>query len=66
MSASKRCAMTATGRAGWGTYPAANQLVRRFVEQKILRETTGQVRHRRFQYDGYVRLFTEEDHSSVS
>ena len=45
------------------TYPAANQLVRRFVEQKILRETTGQARHRRFQYDGYVRLFTEEDNS---
>ncbi|HEY8149436.1 MAG TPA: Fic family protein [Vicinamibacteria bacterium] len=42
------------------TYVAANQLVRRFVEQKILREITGHARHRRFRYDPYVRLFTEE------
>ena len=42
------------------TYPAANQLVKRFVEQKMLREITGHARHRRFQYDPYVRLFTDE------
>jgi Fic family protein len=42
------------------TYPAANQLVQRFVEQEILREITGQARHRRFRYDAYVRLFDDE------
>ena len=42
------------------TYPAANQLVQRFVEEKILREITGQARNRRFRYDPYVRLFTDE------
>jgi Fic family protein len=42
------------------TYPAANQLVQRFVEQGILAEITGQARHRRFRYDAYVRLFEEE------
>jgi Fic family protein len=42
------------------SYPAANDLVRRLVEQGILREITGQVRHRRFRYEEYVRLFDEE------
>ncbi|HET7294202.1 MAG TPA: Fic family protein [Vicinamibacteria bacterium] len=42
------------------TYPAANQLVRRFVEARILREITGQARHRRFRYDGYIKLFTDD------
>jgi len=42
------------------TYPAANQLVRRFVERGILTEITGQARHRRFRYAAYVRLFDEE------
>jgi len=42
------------------TYPAANQLVQRFVEQGILAEITGQARHRRFRYEAYVRLFDEE------
>jgi len=42
------------------TYPAANQLVQRFVAQRILREITGQARHRRFRYDPYVRLFTDD------
>jgi cell filamentation protein, protein adenylyltransferase len=42
------------------TYPAANQLVQRFVEQKILREITGQARHRRFRYDPYIKLFTDD------
>ena len=42
------------------TYPAANQLVQRFVEQGILAEITGKARHRRFRYDAYVRLFDEE------
>jgi Fic family protein len=43
------------------TYPAANQLVQRFVEQRILREITGQARHRRFRYDPYIKLFTDEE-----
>jgi Fic family protein len=42
------------------TYPAANQLVQRFVEAEILREITGQARNRRFRYDPYVRLFTDD------
>lgn len=42
------------------TYPAANQLVRRFVEQRILTEITGQTRNRRFRYEPYIRLFSDE------
>jgi Fic family protein len=42
------------------TYPAANQLVQRFVDGEILAEITGQARHRRFRYDAYVRLFDGE------
>jgi Fic family protein len=42
------------------TYPAANDLVQRFVDQRILREITGRSRNRRFRYDPYVRLFAEE------
>jgi Fic family protein len=41
------------------TYPAANQLVRKLVEQGILRESTSNKRNRRFQYDPYIRLFSE-------
>jgi len=43
------------------SYPAANQLVRRLVEQGILTEYTGQKRHRRFRYDAYIRLFDEPE-----
>ena len=39
--------------------PAANQLVRRLVEQGILDEITGQKRNRRFRYGPYIRLFEE-------
>ena len=39
------------------TYPAANQLVHKLVERGILSEYTGHKRHRRFRYDGYIRLF---------
>jgi Fic family protein len=46
------------------TYPAANELVKRFVDQKMLREITGHARHRRFRYDPYVRLFTDEEAAS--
>ncbi len=41
------------------TYPAANQLVHKLVQRGILSESTGQKRHRRFRYDGYIRLFDE-------
>ncbi len=43
------------------TYPAANQLVQRFLEQRILTEITGLSRHRRFRYDAYVRLFSDDE-----
>lgn len=42
------------------TYPAANQLVHRLVEQGVLREITGQARNRRFRFDDYVALFADE------
>ena len=42
------------------TYPAANQLVERLTEAGIIAEVTGQARNRRFRYDPYVRLFSEE------
>jgi Fic family protein len=41
------------------TFPGANQIVRRLVDLKILTEITGQARHRRFRYDGYIKLFEE-------
>jgi Fic family protein len=39
------------------TYAGANQIVQRLAELGILREFTGQARHRRFRYDAYVELF---------
>jgi Fic family protein len=42
------------------TYQAANDLVRRLAALGILVEFTGYRRHRRFRYDGYIRLFDEE------
>lgn len=41
------------------TNPAANQLVSRLAEQRILVELTGQKRHRRFSYAAYIQLFNE-------
>ena len=41
------------------TYPAANNLVARLVEQGILHEMTGRVRHRQFLYVEYLQLFHE-------
>ncbi|MBA2491153.1 MAG: Fic family protein [Gammaproteobacteria bacterium] len=43
------------------TYPAANQLVARMAELGVLSEFTGNARHRRFRYEPYVRLFSEDD-----
>ena len=42
------------------TYAAANTLVGRLVELGILVEMTGYARNRRFRYEPYVRLFTED------
>ena len=42
------------------TYPPANQLVERLTEIGILAEVTGQTRNRRFRYDPYISLFSEE------
>jgi hypothetical protein len=47
------------------SYPAANQLVERLVKIGVLAEMTGQVRHRRFQYNAYVRLFDEPQASGA-
>jgi Fic family protein len=41
------------------TFAGANQIVRRLVDLKVLAEITGQARHRRFRYDGYIKLFEE-------
>jgi Fic family protein len=40
------------------TYAAANNIVARLVSLGILTELTGQSRHRRYQYQRYVDLFT--------
>lgn len=39
------------------TFAGANQIVQRLEKLGILKEITGQARHRRFRYDGYIRLF---------
>lgn len=41
------------------TYPAANDLVTKFVKSGILTEITGQARNRRFKYQSYIDLFNE-------
>lgn len=41
------------------TYPAANDLVARLVEHKVLREFTGQTRNRKFIYQSYIDLFSD-------
>lgn len=55
MSVNDAMALTGT------SFVAANGLVRRMVDAGILAETTGRARHRRFRYDAYVDLFTEDD-----
>ncbi len=42
------------------TFAAANALVARLVDIRVLEEITGQARNRRFRYGPYVRLFTDE------
>jgi Fic family protein len=41
------------------SYAAANTLVTRLVELEILVEMTGYARNRRFRYEPYIQLFTE-------
>ena len=48
------------------TYAAANNLVHRLVEADILVEMTGFARNRRFRYESYVRLFTEDVPDGIS
>jgi MoxR-like ATPase len=42
------------------TFAGANQVVARLVELGILHEITGHARNRRFRYEPYVNLFTDE------
>jgi Fic family protein len=44
------------------SFPAANDLVKRFVLHGVLVEKTGQARNRRFRYDAYIAIFSEEEH----
>ena len=43
------------------TYPAANNLVARMVDNQILREFTGHKRNRAFMYQSYIDLFHENE-----
>ncbi|MFK7844621.1 MAG: Fic family protein [Rhodothermales bacterium] len=42
------------------TYQAANNLVSRLCELGVLEEMTGYTRNRKFRYESYVRLFTDD------
>ncbi len=39
------------------TFPAANQLMNKFVDHGLLTEVTGQARNRQFRYGAYIDLF---------
>jgi hypothetical protein len=41
------------------SFPAAADLIDRFVEADLLVEITGQARYRVYQYSPYVRLFSD-------
>jgi Fic family protein len=43
------------------TYQAANDLVARLVDNRILQEFTGQARNRRFRYQSYIDLFHDPE-----
>jgi Fic family protein len=43
------------------TFPAANELVRRFERAGLLVEVTGNARNRRFRYAPYVRIFLDDE-----
>ena len=40
------------------SYPAANQLMNKFIEHGLLAEVTGQARNRQFRYGPYIDLFS--------
>ncbi|HHI93153.1 MAG TPA: Fic family protein [Gammaproteobacteria bacterium] len=40
------------------SYPAANQLMNKFVDHGLLTEVTGQARNRQFRYGSYIELFS--------
>jgi Fic family protein len=42
------------------SYPAANSLVKRFIDRGILQEITGGARNRAFRYSSYIALFHQE------
>jgi Fic family protein len=42
-------------------FPTASKHVEQFVEEGILRETTGNQRNRRYRYDPYLALFDSPD-----
>lgn len=42
------------------TYPAANELVGKFVTSGILNKVTGQARNRKFIYQEYINLFNDD------
>lgn len=42
------------------SYPAANQLMNKFVANNMLSEITGHSRNRRFRYTDYIEIFSEE------
>jgi len=42
------------------SFTAANQLMHKFVAHGLLSEITGQARNRRYRYDAYIDLFTDE------
>lgn len=48
------------------SFPAANNLVAQFVAHDVLREMTGQKRHRRFVYREYVELFYDTPEAAIS
>ncbi len=41
------------------SFTAANELVQRFVEAKILQEITGRARNRKFKYSDYINIFKD-------
>lgn len=47
------------------TYPAANDLVAKFVAHGILHELTGNKRNRRFIYRDYIALFVDNESGNV-
>jgi Fic family protein len=48
------------------SFPASNTLVKQLVRLGILVEVTGHARNRRFRYDPYVRLFSDEPDGAVA